>query len=78
MSIIGEWDVTIKTPIGSMAVVYVFTESGGALAGSATLKGDTVPLDELAINDTRVRHPRFVRCQAAVAGWRCAQAVCSS
>ncbi|MBB5161496.1 1-acyl-sn-glycerol-3-phosphate acyltransferase [Mycobacterium sp. AZCC_0083] len=25
-----------------------------------------------------VRHPRFVRCQAALAGWRCAQAVCSS
>jgi hypothetical protein len=54
MDLIGEWDVTIKTPIGSMAVVYVFTESGGALAGSATLKGDTVPLDELAVTDTRV------------------------
>jgi hypothetical protein len=54
MSIIGAWDVTIKTPIGSMAVVYVFTESAGALAGSATLKDDTVPLHELAVNGARV------------------------
>jgi hypothetical protein len=54
MDLIGEWDVTIKTPIGSMAVVYVFTESDGALAGSATLKGDTVPLDELAVTGTRI------------------------
>ena len=54
MSIIGEWDVTIKTPIGSMAVVYDFTESDGALAGSATLKDDTVPLHELAVTGARV------------------------
>ena len=30
MSIVGEWDVTIKTPIGSLAVVYTFTDDGGA------------------------------------------------
>jgi hypothetical protein len=54
MDLIGEWDVTIKTPIGSLHVLYVFTESVGALAGSATLKGDIVPLDELAVTDTRV------------------------
>jgi hypothetical protein len=54
MDLTGEWDVTIKTPIGSMAVVYVFTESEGALAGSATLRADTVPLDELAVTGTRV------------------------
>ena len=53
MSIIGEWDVTIKTPIGSMAVLYAFTESDGALAGSATLKDDTVPLHELAVSGSR-------------------------
>jgi hypothetical protein len=53
MDLIGEWDVAIKTPIGSLHVLYAFTESDGALAGSATLKGDTVPLDELAVTDTR-------------------------
>ena len=26
----GEWDVTIKTPIGSLAVVYTFTDDSGA------------------------------------------------
>jgi len=54
MELIGEWDVTIKTPIGSMTVVYVFTESDGVLAGSATLKDDTVPLHELAVTGARV------------------------
>jgi hypothetical protein len=54
LSIIGEWDVTIKTPVGSMAVGYSFTESDGALAGSATLKDDTVPLHELAVTGAQV------------------------
>ncbi|MDT5335502.1 MAG: hypothetical protein QOD90_1007 [Mycobacterium sp.] len=46
----GTWDVTIKTPIGSLAVTYTFTESDGAPSGSATLRGDTVPLRELAVD----------------------------
>lgn len=54
MSIIGEWDVTIKTPIGSMAVVYAFTESDGALAGTATGRGETVPLHDIAVAAQRV------------------------
>jgi hypothetical protein len=33
----GTWDVTIKTPIGSLAVVYTFAESDGVPTGSATL-----------------------------------------
>ena len=36
MSIVGDWDVTIKTPIGSLAVVYSFTAEGGVIGGSAT------------------------------------------
>jgi hypothetical protein len=54
MTIIGEWDVTIKTPIGSMAVFYEFTESDGALAGTATGKGETVPLHDLTVTWTGV------------------------
>ncbi|HET7740877.1 MAG TPA: hypothetical protein VFL67_09540 [Mycobacterium sp.] len=49
----GTWDVTIKTPIGSLAVVYLFTESAGALCGSATLKDDTVRLQDLALTGSR-------------------------
>jgi hypothetical protein len=48
MSIVGDWDVTIKTPIGSLAVVYTFTDDG-AIAGSATGKGETVPLRDIAV-----------------------------
>ncbi|MDT5326434.1 MAG: hypothetical protein QOF25_3586 [Mycobacterium sp.] len=49
----GTWDVTIKTPIGSLAVAYTFAESGGALTGSATLRDDTVTLQDLAIDGAR-------------------------
>ena len=50
----GTWDVTIKTPIGSLAVEYIFTAGIDGLAGSATLKGDTVPLNDLALDGQRV------------------------
>lgn len=53
MDLIGEWDVAIKTPIGSLSVLYVFTESVGALAGSATLRDETVPLRELVVDGSR-------------------------
>jgi hypothetical protein len=49
----GTWDVTIKTPIGSLAVVYTFTETVDAQSGSATLKDETVPLRDLAVDGTR-------------------------
>jgi hypothetical protein len=49
MSLLGTWDVTIKTPIGSLAVVYQFTEA----VGTATLDGQTVPLRDLAVSGAR-------------------------
>jgi hypothetical protein len=53
VTIAGTWDVTIKTPIGSLAVVYTFTETVGAQTGSATLKDETVPLQDLAVDGIR-------------------------
>jgi hypothetical protein len=50
-SIAGEWDVTIKTPIGSLATVYTFTDDGGVICGSATGRGETVPLRAIAVVD---------------------------
>ncbi|MCV7380408.1 hypothetical protein BST11_05915 [Mycobacterium alsense] len=44
MGIDGDWDVRIKTPIGTLAVRYAFAETAGGLAGTATYKGETVPL----------------------------------
>lgn len=55
VGIVGDWDVTIKTPIGSLAVVYTFCHRSGALAGSATLKDERTPLQDLAIEGARVK-----------------------
>ena len=54
MTIVGDWDVTIKTPIGSLAVVYTFTEHDGNLEGTATGKGETVPLRDIVVGRQRV------------------------
>jgi hypothetical protein len=51
--ITGDWDVTIKTPVGSLAVVYSFTEDEG-IAGTATGKGETVPLRDIVVAGQRV------------------------
>jgi hypothetical protein len=53
MDLTGDWDVTIKTPIGSLAVVYSFTGDHG-LAGSATSRGETVPLRDITVAGQRV------------------------
>jgi hypothetical protein len=53
MSIIGDWNVTIKTPIGSLAVVYTFTDAD-AIKGTAAGKGETVPLHDIVVDGQRV------------------------
>jgi hypothetical protein len=53
-TILGSWDVAIKTPIGTLAVEYRFTEGEDGLAGVATLRGDTVPLDDIVVDGPRV------------------------
>ena len=54
MNPVGDWDVTIKTPIGSLAVVYTFTEDDGTLAGTATGKGETVSLHDIVVDRQRI------------------------
>ena len=53
MDVTGVWDVTINTPIGSLAVVYSFTDDDG-IAGTATGKGETVPLHDIVVDRQRV------------------------
>jgi len=50
----GVWDVNVKTPIGSLAVVYTFTEHDGTLAGTAKARGETVPLRDIVVAGQRV------------------------
>ena len=54
MDLIGEWDVVIKTPIGSLQILYTFTNDSGALIGTATGKGETVPLHDISVAAQRV------------------------
>ena len=54
MRITGEWDVTIKTPIGSLEVVYTFVEHAGGLSGTAVGKHETVALSDIVVTDGRV------------------------
>ncbi len=51
---VGEWDVTIKTPSGTLAVMYAFAECDGVLAGTATAKGETVPLRDIVLDGQRI------------------------
>ena len=52
--IVGTWDMSLKTPIGTLKVVYVFTDDGGVLAGTASTQSETVPLAEIAYDGPRV------------------------
>jgi hypothetical protein len=54
VGITGDWDVTIKTPIGSLAVAYTFTDRDGTITGSATGKGETVSLRDVFVDGQRV------------------------
>ena len=47
--LIGVWDVTIATPIGSIKAVYVFTPDGAQVLGTATSNGDETPLTDVRI-----------------------------
>ena len=45
----GQWDVTLDTPIGKMAVVFDITEDGGVVRGTARSDKETVDfLDAVA------------------------------
>jgi hypothetical protein len=54
MDLIGDWDVAIKTPIGSLAVVYSFITDDATIAGTATGRGETVPLRDIVVAGQRV------------------------
>lgn len=47
-SVAGDWDVKIKTPIGTLAVQYVFAQGPAGVSGSATYKGETVALQDIS------------------------------
>src|SRR5256885_11432474 len=52
--ILGTGDVSLKAPIGTLNAVYVFTDTGGALAGTSSTTSETVPLAAIACDGPRV------------------------
>jgi hypothetical protein len=52
--ILGTWDVSLKTPIGTLNATYVFNDTGGVLAGTASTKSETVPLAAIVCDGPRV------------------------
>ncbi|OBK21730.1 hypothetical protein A5634_09035 [Mycobacterium asiaticum] len=48
----GDWDVTIKTPIGTLAVQYAFTQQATGLSGTATYQDETVALQDISASPT--------------------------
>lgn len=49
-SIVGTWDVTLRTPVGSIDVVYTFREVGGdGLVGTAAARDEEVRLHDIAV-----------------------------
>ena len=56
MSIVGTWDLRIRTPIGTIEVVYVFVETaGGVVTGTAASEREMVALQDVVVEGQRVR-----------------------
>jgi hypothetical protein len=50
MSVDGAWTITIKSPMGDMTGALALKAEGGALTGTQTAQGATVPIVDGAIN----------------------------
>ncbi|WFE61292.1 hypothetical protein [Micromonospora sp. WMMD712] len=54
LPILGSWDVSLKTPIGTLRATYVFTEADGVITGTASTTSETVPLTAVVCDGSRV------------------------
>ena len=68
--IVGDWDVTIKTPIGSLHVLYTFANDSGVLTGTAAAKGETVPVRDVAVAAQWVTRRQSGRAATTLGGHR--------
>lgn len=49
MQVVGSWDTTMKTPIGTLRAVFTFTGADGELRGVATGKQDPTDMRDLTV-----------------------------
>lgn len=55
VGITGDWDVAIKTPIGSLRIDYRFADEDGVLTGRATGASETVALNDIEVTEDGTR-----------------------
>ncbi|GGR45311.1 hypothetical protein J2S40_003984 [Nocardioides luteus] len=48
----GTWDLDLRTPIGTLHVRYVFTETPGGITGTATSDKEAVPVTDIAVGQS--------------------------
>jgi hypothetical protein len=62
MSIIGTWDASLRSPIGTIRAVFVFRSEDGVLVGSARNADETIELRDLVQHEAgRVTWSQSVR-----------------
>ncbi|WKU06427.1 hypothetical protein [Micromonospora sp. HUAS LYJ1] len=52
--VIGTWDVSLKTPVGTLRATYVFHDTDGVPTGTASSATETVALVAVTCADARV------------------------
>jgi len=50
----GKWDVTLASPIGSMAVVFDITDEGGTIGGVAHSDAESVTFEDVQAEGDRL------------------------
>jgi hypothetical protein len=50
MSISGNWNITIKSPMGAMPIALVFEQNNNVFTGTLASQGQTTPITEGKIN----------------------------
>jgi len=51
-SLPGNWNLRLKTPIGTLEIPYYFDQTTDGLHGTATSTSETVPLENLTVDAT--------------------------
>jgi hypothetical protein len=54
MSVAGTWNLTIDTPMGKQSAVLTLEETASGVTGVASADGESMPLDNLAVDGQRV------------------------
>lgn len=54
MSVAGKWIITIKSPVGPQKSEVILENDNGALTGTSTRDGETLPLHDIKVDGDQV------------------------